>query len=428
MKFFAFLFSLMFILSGSAACSAQKQEMPLGVYLSWELAHAYSNLNGIPLEEFLDNALQECHKRNFNTLWVTNIDAGDLSILQKPCEKYGITLLANSCEGKADVYYADNAALLRGTVKRMQDAAFDKLAYWVISDEPEKSHVENLNLYAGILRESGMEQGTALVVTAAMIDNIIGHVPLSMAAVDPYPFFGPDDPNGPHTRMASQAHFRNNSMRFVEACRKAGTEPWLMPQSFAEVWGPYEYTAQGELIALPGAYLHWITPTVTETRWQLFESIRLGAQGVVFFQLFPTMLPQNGSLPMPDVPWKDVLMQTPVSAGYAALLTIHGKPAPQMDELGKWYPLLQKNADILCDSVPHPAAEWTKNLPANVSFSTFKAENNTVYTVVVNDDFDIQAELNIAGYGLYDLLQGLPVTEPCLLPPGGGCILAEAHK
>lgn len=404
--------------------AAERREFPVGVYLSWELAHAYAQENRLPLLDFVDNCLRLCRERGVNTLWVTNIDAGDLPGVQELCRKHEIRLLANSCEGKVAGYYADDAAALRSQIKRMKEAASPELDYWIISDEPEARDAANLAKYVEILRQRDPGRKCTLVVTAHMVEHIIGKVPVDMAAVDPYPFFGPGDPNGPHTRATSQAYFRSVGERFVAACRRAGIEPWLMPQSFAELWGPYRYAEDGMLIAQPGAYLHWITPTVEETRWQLFESLRQGVQGVIFFQLVPTMLPERGKLPSPDVSWKEVLVRKEVSAGYGALLTVHGKATPQFDELGRLFPILRECTEVLREVRPADLPEWFADLPDSVCAAAFSTQEKAeTVLILVNDDLDNSIRVSLAQTGWKDLISGRECRESLELEPGGGAVL-----
>ena len=408
----------------------REREMPVGVYLSWELANAYAELNGRPITEFLDGSLELCRQKGVNTLWVTNIDPGDLPMVQELCHKRAIRLVANTCEGKADSYYVDEAAPLRARLERMHAVATSTLDYWIISDEPEGRHVPNLAKYAGLLRQHDPGRGCALVVTLHMIDQIIGKVPLDMAAVDPYPFFGPDDPNGPHTAEASIAHFRRVGEHFVDVCRAAAVEPWMMPQSFAEIWGGYRYGEDGMLFAQPGSYLHWMTPTVEQIRWQVFESLRQGAQGIVFFQLFPTMLPAAGSQAMPDVPWKDVLLKKETAAGFGALLTIYGKSTPQFDELGRLYPILKRHSKLFREARPAPTVpKWFSNLPETVRWAAFQMHGDgEVFVVLVNDDFERPAMIGLSAEHLADLVTGRSQCTAIELPPGGGAILVQERR
>ena len=410
----------------AASFAADKPEMPVGVYLSWELAHAYAKENQVPLDEFLDQSLALCAERGVNILWVTNIDAADLPSLQNLCERHGISLLANACEGKVPALYEDGASGLRQAVERMADAASPTLGHWIVSDEPEGRHVLGLVEYVEMLRRRDPMRKCSLVVTAGMVREIIGKVPVDMAAVDPYPFFGPGDPNGPHTRESSEAYYRNTSETFVAECRKALVEPWLMMQSFAEVWGPYRYSDDGQLIALPGSYLHWVTPGISEIRWQVFEALRQGAQGLVFFQLVPTMLPENGSLSMPDVPWKDVLVKDETSAGYAALLTLHGKPTPQFDEIGALFRLIRLHSSMLLGARPVVMPEWLGERPATVATAAFAGrQEGRTFVILVNDDLTGSVRVGLSEGGLLNLVTGDPCPGTVELPPGGGAILVK---
>lgn len=409
-----------------SAAEAEHRELPVGVYMSWELAHAYAAENQLPLSDFLDRSLEICRERGVNTLWVTNIDASDLGMLQELCDRYDIGLLANACEGKVASYYRDDAAELRFRAGLMAKAATPALTHWVISDEPEAKDTANLTAFAGILGQSDPERQLALVVTHHAFEDVIGAVPLDMAAIDPYPFFGPGNPNGPHTREASEAHFRSFGERFVRRCREFGVEPWLMPQAFAELWGPYEYRPDGTLVGLPGAYLHWLTPTVAEMRWQLFESLRQGAQGVIFFQLYPTMLPANGGQPVPDVAWKDILAKEETPVGCGALLTLYGKTTPQFDELGRFFPVLRQLSGWLVGARPVADSGWLAAAPKLLSSATFtRKDSGEKFMILVNDDLENPVQVVLGPGTFTDLITRNECREVLELAPGGGAIVTR---
>ena len=431
MKFlFAALFFAALMVSTSLHADESRRDFPVGVYASWELANAYADQNGLPLREFLDSCLAKCRENGVNALWVTNIGVEDLPLVQEVCRKHSIRLLANACEGRVDSYFADEASPLREQVKRMREAASAELDYWIISDEPDVKHAEHLRQYVGILRETDPARHRAFVVTHHMIDALVGKVPVEMAAVDPYPFFGPDDPNGPHTDASSIAHFRGVGEHFVRVCRAAGVEPWLMPQAFAEIWGGYRYDGDGMLYARPGAYLHWITPTVEQIRWQVFESIRQGAQGIVFFQLYPPMLPSFGNQEMPDVPWKEVLLKEGKAAGFGGLLTVHGKSTPQLAELGRIFPLLRKYSELLLGALPaERVPKWLGDTPASVCVAAFRQPvGHKVFLVLVNDNFNQPSSVGVLRSDLRDLVSGKMVGAALELPPGGGAILIQGSE
>ncbi|MBL4700631.1 MAG: hypothetical protein JKX85_05160 [Phycisphaeraceae bacterium] len=131
---------------------------------------------------------------------------------------------------------------------------------------------------------------------------------LPVVCVDLYPFFGPNDPNGPHTDATSRNFLRSNARRMIDAIGDKSAVGWVMSQCFVEIWGPYVYNELSEVISLPGSYLHWRSPTVAEMRWQIWETFRSSCKGAFVFQLASIPSPDAAvtrAKASPDVAWKD---------------------------------------------------------------------------------------------------------------------------
>ncbi|MCK5023969.1 MAG: hypothetical protein KAS04_07370, partial [Candidatus Aenigmarchaeota archaeon] len=321
----------------------------LGVYLSWEIPERLAKANNVSLEKCLQNLLKLCKKRHVNTLWVTNINYKYLPFMQKLCKDVDIKLMVCSVDGKYPGYFNNNAAPIKRHIDQMVKSANgdDTLVGWVLSDEPKRKTFKNLKIYHELLKKKDPYRFTATVGMWPDAHFVPGETPIQAVAVDLYPFFGPNDPNGPHTDRTSKKFFTRNIMKLVAACEGTSTIPWVMGQCFVEIWGPYEYNEQGQLIALPGSYLHWRSPTVAEMRWQIFESFRLGARGTFIFQLCPVMKYSYSPKIGKNFKWKSALLKERTNAGYAALSTPKGKTTPQFDELGRVYKSLSPLLPII---------------------------------------------------------------------------------
>ena len=103
---------------------------------------------------------------------------------------------------------------------------------------------------------------------------------IPVVCVDLYPFFGPNDPNGPHTDAASKGFFRRNAMKMLDAIGDRPAVGWVMGMCFSDIWDPRRYDDNGHLIGLSDSYLHWRCPTLPEMRWQVWESFRWARRGL----------------------------------------------------------------------------------------------------------------------------------------------------
>jgi hypothetical protein len=209
---------------------------------------------------------------------------------------------------------------------------------------------------------------------------------LPVVCVDLYPFFGPDDPNGPHTDAASKSFFRRNAAKMIEAIGDRNAVGWVMGMCFCDIWGPRKYDEQGHLIGFPGSYLHWRCPTPAEMRWQVWETLRSGAKGFVCYTLAPEAPdPRTETLPPPDVAWKDVLAKAPTDLGPNALTNPDGSATPQLEELGRVYAQIAPHAELIrrwrLSAAPAVETEGSGQAQAFED-----PETGSTFVVLLNDD------------------------------------------
>jgi hypothetical protein len=214
--------------------------------------------------------------------------------------------------------------------------------------------------------------------------------------MDLYPYFGPNDPNGPHTDAASMGFFRNNMVAMMKAIGDGPANAWVMGMCFSDIWGPREYNAEGHLIGLPGSYLHWRCPTLAEMRWQVWESLRGGAKGFVCYTVAPEAPdPATSTLPPEDVAWKDVLATQPTDLGPNALTNPDGSTTPQLEELGRIYNQIAPYANLLLRlkriEITGLAVEGTGSLQGFLDPDT-----GARYAIVVNDDLHESRALRLS--------------------------------
>lgn len=365
--------------------------VPLGAYLSWERTSANAAYHGIGQWEDVARRLDALAANHVNMLWVTNMAEGDLPRLIEECAKRSLRLMPSmgSIEARVDWRWADDGAYYAATVPRVVALAGESgtLIGWVLSDEPQEEHLPRVETLRKRFREADPNRFCTAVTMWPQTPLVPGATELPVVCVDLYPFFGPNDPNGPHTDAASSSFFRRNALKMMEAIGDKPAVGWVMFMCFSDIWGPREFNEHGHLVGLPGAYLHWRAPTLAEMRWQIWESLRAGAKGFVCYTLAPEAPdPDTAALPAADVEWKDVLAKEPTDLGPNALTTPDGRPTPQLEEMGRVYARLAPHTGLIRRWKPVEATRIEVDTPGALQCFT-DPETGEVYAVVLNDDF-----------------------------------------
>jgi hypothetical protein len=255
-----------------------------------------------------------------DTLWVTNMANADLPRLIRECEKRSIKLLVSmsAVEAKIPWRWANDGKYYDEIVPRVVRLAGNSktLIGWVLSDEPKADTLPRVERLRERFRDVDPNRFCLVVSMWPQTPLVPAQTNLPVVCVDLYPFFGPKDPNGPHTDGASRAFFRRNARRMVEAIGEKQAVPWIMGMCFSDIWGPRKYDSQWHLVGLPGSYLHWRCPSLAEMRWQVWETLRSRCRGIFIYTLAPEAPnPETESLPPPDVAWKHVLAKVITKAG-----------------------------------------------------------------------------------------------------------------
>ena len=365
--------------------------VPLGVYLSWELPSHCAAYSGIERWEDICRRLDVCVENHVNTLWVTNMSEAELPRLIKECERRNLKLLVSmgSIEGKIKGRWNNDGAYYQATIPRVVKLAGSSKALvgWVLSDEPSEENLPNMEILRQKFRKLDPDRFCLVVSMWPQTPSVPKKTNLPVVCVDLYPFFGPDDVNGPHTDASSRSFFRNNARKMIESIGEKNAAAWIMGQCFVEIWGPYKYADNSRLIALAGAYLHWRCPTLAEMRWQVWETFRSQSKGIIFFQLAPIFpcKPETAERPSPDVPWKDILMKEPTDAGPGSLTTLDAKATPQLQEIGKIYQSIAPYTKVILKWKAASQPLVTAEPPAAIQCFV-NPEDTSFYAIVVNDD------------------------------------------
>jgi hypothetical protein len=410
------------------------QDLPLGVYWPWERTQRIAKNAGLDPWAFTKKTCELLKQNGVDSIWLVNIDLEALKPLLKTARPLGLKLVpclseidprnlgfdhaAKDFHAKAMEHYARRIPeIVRGVA---EDRA--ALLAWVLADEPTGPNLRLMDPMREVFAKADPEHPVVTVSMWSETPVLIAKTRLTTFCVDVYPFFGPNDPNGPNTPAASRGFYTANVRRMVEAAGRDGRAGWVMPQCFVEIWGPRDMTPGGVFTALPGAYVHWRTPTPAEMRWQIWEGLRLGVKGMFFFVL----LGQGEGHPKDKAPedayLRPVLVKEPTRVGYDALLDATGNPTPEGSEAFALFQKLAPHKALLRRLVPTGSPWLTADGGAQVGCYRDPGTGER-YAVVVNPDFAAAHDVTLTPAqgtrGIADVLAGTRVgLTPS--PTGGG--------
>jgi len=392
--------------------------VPLGVYLSWELTEFWAKEANIDRWEDVQKRLDILANNNVNTLWVTNMVEEDLPRLIIECKKRNMKLLPSVTGVDAKLEWRSADPNYYPTVVPRLAAIDDPsytLAGWILSDEPLEKDLSNVEKLRQIFEKYDPNRFTLAVTMYQQTPLVPKLTNLNTVCVDVYPFYGPNDLNGPHTDDSSKSFYRACLSKMIDAIVNKNIKPWVMPQCFVEIMGPFTCDANDNVIALPGSYYHWRMPTLAEMRWQVWEAIRSQMKGIVFFQAAPIIScsEEIAKKPPLDCSWKEILIKEPINTGPGALLTRDGETTIQMDELGELYGKLAPLTELVYRWIPTKGLIAEAECPARIQ-NFYDPKDNSFYSAIVNDD--LQSEQMVVIRFEPQTKQIIDMTSKKLLP------------
>ncbi|MCP4640904.1 MAG: hypothetical protein GY851_10745 [bacterium] len=387
----AFIFAaILSATAGSVPADGPPEFVPLGAYLSWERPIACAKVYGIDQWDDVNRRLDALKANNVNLLWVTNMAQPDLPRLIEECRTRSIHVLPSmgAVEARVEWRWVDDGAYYDKMLPPLVESVGDSetLIGWVLSDEPQPPIFPLLEDLRLRFRELDPNRFCTAVTMWPHTPQIPELTNLPVVCVDPYPFFGPNDPNGPHTDAASKSFYRRSAKSMIEAIGDKPAVGWVMGMCFSDIWGPRKYDQKGHLIGLPGSYLHWRCPTLPEMRWQVWEAFRAGAKGFICYTLAPeSPNPDSATLDPPDVAWKDVLATEETDMGPNALTNPDGSVTPQLEELGRVYARIAPHAALIRHLALAHLPVIEADVPGRLQVFTHP-DTDARYAIVVNED------------------------------------------
>ena len=225
--------------------------VPLGAYLSWERTSACAEAMGTEHWTDVAQRLDALQRNSVNLLWVTNMAEKDLPRLIDECGKREIKLLPcmSTVEAKIDWRWAREGAYYAEVLPQLvkTSGTSDTLVGWVLSDEPKVEIFPRLELLRQRFRALDPSRFCTSVTMWPQTPEVPAKTNMPVVCVDLYPFFGPNDPNGPHTDGASRSFFRRNALKMIDAIGDRNTVGWVMGMCFSDIWARVRTTRIGTL-------------------------------------------------------------------------------------------------------------------------------------------------------------------------------------
>ncbi len=372
---------------------------PLGVYWPWERTEGLAKRNGLEKWVFVERCLDDLKTHGFDAVWAVNLGIPDLPGLAQRMAARGMRLVP----GLAELHYnvdwrRNNWAYLEKESKRAIAAAGGSPAIlaWALCDEPGRDIVGEMETFRRKFVAWGAKQPAVVVTMWPDSPVYAQEAGFGAVCTDVYPFFSTGNPNGPNLPAVSRAWYRRHAEIAADAAKKAGRTPWLMPQCFVEIWGPWKYDDRLEAVMLPGAILHWRQPSVGEVRWQVWSAVGAGVRGFFWYVYLPPPTDQPEAKPYVGPafpPTLAVKAAIPVHAS-GGLLRPDSSATPEYLAIGEAFAALKPLLPLLEDAVPagSPLGEvsppgWIGGLSNPVLKRALAA--------VVNDDTDHEQLLKV---------------------------------
>ena len=440
-----------------------QDQLPFGVFWAWERCKFNAEHAGITIPEYAEKTLKLLRDMNCDAVWFVHGPGKEAAPWAMPMmEKYGLKGMVAS--DLINFYY--DGAISRGldfVEKRADDSAavyaqYPSLLGYVLKDEPLYCNVQHTDYFFETMHRADPAHDAAVIAMPHQFQAYIEDTSLPVVCTDIYHFGGEGSRWIPQPSHVSKASYRKTVHNAVTAAARRGKHAWIMPMVFGNTWGPNYWDKDGRHWALPGCYFHWRMPTPAEARWQVWEAIRGGAKGVIFYLLNDSprateadMLPESPRYKKVMAEMKGyklvekfgekVLSQEKKELDPARALTFPGgDPTEQFKAVGEAFGALAPHKGILLKS---RRALFPVFFPADGVFQaqTFQRDGDKARLgIIVNDDVVARRtvrvrvaknvcrviDLNGGDLEIETSSNGLFNSFELTLEPGSGAILAAS--
>lgn len=413
---------------------------PLGVYWPWERTAGLAQRNGLDKWQFVERCLDDLKRQGFDAVWAVNLGISDLPGLAQRLAARGMKLVPALGELHYNLAWRrNNWAYLEKESKRAIAAAGNSPAIlaWALCDEPRRDLVDEMETFRQKFAAWGAKQPAVVVTMWPDSPAYAEKAGFDVVCTDIYPFFSAGNPNGPNTPAVSRSWFRRQAQATVQAAHKAGRTPWIMPQCFVDVWGPWKYDEHLNALMLPGSVLHWRQPTVGEIRWQVWSAIGSGMRGFFWYVYLPPAADRPEAKPYVGSTFPPSLaVKVPTPAlGPGGLLKPDGAATPECRAAAEAFAAVRPLLPLVKGVVPADSHAGKVSAPGWIG-GLHNPKLKRTFLVVVNDDTERPQTLKITSTkarNLRDLRSGAVLKAgpdgavAVKLEPGDGTLLEETR-
>ena len=347
-----------------------KKAFPTGVYWAWERTRMNADFAKMEFWTFVEHSMKTAKENGYDTLWFVNLPGNHEQVkVLSLAEKHGLRVLTNS--DLYTIYYTGLDSL--GQMDRLADQTvarighFKSLLGYVLKDEPLLCDMASSDYLCERMKKADPGRDSVVVVMNRPSLTYLRDSRLPIVCSDIYYFADKNSTMLPAPRDVGQAEFTNALNLFNLSAERHNKHSWFMGQIFGDIWGRHWYK-DGKYIVYPGCYLHWRMPTNAEAKWQIWEALRLGSKGIIFYVYhsdIPLMIPPEKATAQEDLKkvaamdkrgktaasWKNQkLTEKTIELEWSAgMLHPGGKPTEQMIATRSVMNLIRANEALLVD-------------------------------------------------------------------------------
>jgi hypothetical protein len=398
----------LFTVTGGWFCRIEAQDIrqiyARGVYWPWEKTASHAAKAGMDEWQFVDHFMKQIKEQwHCNVVWFVN-GPGEREKICRIAEKYGVKVLCGTDFAGLFAHGLQNTdqldELAKSTVAKVSGSS--AFGAYVLKDEPGRKDLQLMNECRKRLEQLDPKRPSMVVTMSQDTEAYIYNSDFPVICSDIYYFGGPRSPNIPNSPKSSKHCYSGAAYDLASQCHDRRKIAWIMPQSFTEVWGPWWLDEKENLVIGKGSYYHWRNPVPAEIRWQIWEAVRAGIKGVVFFS--PLLGADNrenwqpGKGEMPERMKKKLknnksrrlpVVKETLNTGLPRSLTYSdGRSTPQGDAMGEVFGKLEKIEPILRELTLAAVPFFFAEAPGrSASFSHHRHRQFIhYYAVVINND------------------------------------------